>query len=578
MRLTRKGFSSLIVSCSLSMMIVSLSQAQPSQQTEEANRRLQEILRQEQERTRQDLEDTREQDGKVQGIDTEQIKPTIATPQIGLTCRQIHEIRIQGAASLSSYERERIVRRFKLRCLTADRIQLLLSDLTNAYISAGMITTRAYLPPQDLSDGTLDILVLEGVVEKILFDDGDSNSMSVNNVLPFVEGKTLNLRDFEQGIEQINRLKSNNARMAIQPGSRPGTSHVVIKNDPKRAWFLEFASDNEGSESTGKVQSSVTGITENPLGFNERISLNHRRSTPGDPRSKNSQSTTLSLSIPVGYVTFSGGVNRSSYASTVEMPSGLKLIADGESSSDFVQLEQVIHRDATSKAIISGKLTQKTTRNYLDEQFLGVSSRNLTILDLDVSYKFNALGGSFSLDAGYARGMTFLAALKDPDNLPEFGPRAQFRKIKAGASYSTDFQLLGQNFGFASKLTAQKAETPLYGSEQLTIGGPYSVRGFSESSLSGDNGYHWRNDLSLYKPLKLGDENLKLRYYVAVDTGKVATDDPTIAAGRLTGGAIGVSANLRGASIEMYLIRSLDKEDYIKQEDSQAWIRFAYSY
>ena len=39
--------------------------------------------------------------------------------------------------------------------------------------------------------------------------------------------------DINQGIYQINRLSSNNAKMIIEPGKEAGTSKVVINNEKK---------------------------------------------------------------------------------------------------------------------------------------------------------------------------------------------------------------------------------------------------------------------------------------------------------------------------------------------------------
>lgn len=55
-------------------------------------------------------------------------------------------------------------------------------------------------------------------------------------IFPGVKGSVLQLRDIEQGLDQLNRLPSNNATMRIEPGAEAGSSRVLINNVQKRTW------------------------------------------------------------------------------------------------------------------------------------------------------------------------------------------------------------------------------------------------------------------------------------------------------------------------------------------------------
>ncbi|MDV0916573.1 POTRA domain-containing protein, partial [Enterobacter asburiae] len=70
----------------------------------------------------------------------------------------------------------------------------------------GYITSRAFLTEQDLSGGQLNIVVLEGRLEAIRLE-GETPRM-LKMAFPGRVGGILNLRDIEQGMEQINRLRS----------------------------------------------------------------------------------------------------------------------------------------------------------------------------------------------------------------------------------------------------------------------------------------------------------------------------------------------------------------------------------
>ena len=553
-----------------------LSSAQTPADISAAQRQAEILQRQEQERLQQD--DTRRRNDPVDGLDTRQLQPKITVPELGASCRSIRVVNISSAPNLSAAMRQRITDEFTGRCLNVADIERILGEITKFYIDRGFITTRAYLPQQDLSSGQLEILVIEGVIEKIVINDGDANSVSIGNVFPQREGGLLNLRDLEQGIDQINRLPSNNAKLDIQPGNATGGSVVVINNQPARALRASINTDNQGSVSTGATQTAITLMADNLLGINESLSLTHRESVPGQAGRRFSASDSINLSIPFGYSTVSLGTNRSVYFSPITLASGLELITSGSSKSDNIRFDRVVYRDQSTRASVSSTLTGKDSKNFLGSFFLDVSSRKLTVLDLDASLTTGFLGGVLSLDLGVARGLTAMSALRDSPGLTDTAPRAQFSKLKAGFNYAKPFRVLGKDISFSSQLTGQKANNVLYGSEQISIGGLYSVRGYVKNSLSGDDGYYWRNEVSVRQPIQLGGEVISSRLYAGYDRGYVSNRVPGGAQGKLEGMVAGVSVNWRGASWDFYHTRPITMTSNMVRETGQTWFRLGYSF
>ena len=562
----------------IGVLSAAVTNAQTQADREAAQRQAEIIQRLEQDSLHRDQEQSRRRTERVDGMDTKNLQPKIEVPAIGVVCRDIAEITISGAGKLDALERQRIIAEFVNRCLNVGDIERLLAAITKYYIDHGLIAARAYLPPQDLSKGRLEILVIEGVVEKISIEDGNAKSISILNSFPGIEGGVLNLRDLEQGIDQINRLASNSAQLDIQPGEKPGASQVVVRNQPRFPFHFNISTDNQGSESTGAVQTGLTATVDNLLGFNEMFSATHRESTPNEFLRKYSGSDSVNFSIPFGYNTFSLGTSQSKYASAIKVPSGLELISSGNNKTDNVRLDRVMYRDQSTRASLAATLTTKEAKNYLDGQYLGVSSRNLTVLDLDGNLNTNFAGGVLTLDLGYAQGLDTMGALHDMNNLPDWAARAQFSKMKAGFNFARPFRLFNTDISFTSQLSSQKANNTLYGSEQFSIGGLYSVRGFVKNTLSGDDGYYWRNEISVRQPLIIGGETVSTRLYVGYDTGEVKNRTSNIPEGRLSGMVLGLSANWRGATWDFFNTRPLSGPDTMTMESSQTWFRVSISF
>lgn len=164
-------------------------------------------------------------------------KPTLpATPAapVDTRCFPIKDIELKGADSLSAADRERLLKPYIGQCLGVSQLNELLKVITDHYIDKGMITSRAYLPQQDLSSGHLRVLVVEGKLEGLKgADDSHISDRELSMTFPGKTGDLLNLREIEQLVDQLNRLPSNQAQMELTPGVQVGGSSVLVKNTPQ---------------------------------------------------------------------------------------------------------------------------------------------------------------------------------------------------------------------------------------------------------------------------------------------------------------------------------------------------------
>jgi hemolysin activation/secretion protein len=528
------------------------------------------LQRQEQERLKRDIEAAKPAERNEPGIDTSRLRPPVDASGAGPRCHDIDLIAINGAPGLSGKVRADIESRFGHRCLGVSEIEAILGLITKDYIDRGYVTTRAYLPAQDLGKGRLEILVIEGRLGGVRIDEGAR--INPRNVFP-PAGGLLNLRDFEQGIDQLNRLSSNNAALDIAPGAAPGESVVVIHNKPGRPVHASVSADNSGSESTGRNQAGFSLSADSLLGLNELLLATYRRSQPNDMEHKGSESKSLTAIVPFRWTTFTLSGSESEFVSTVALPSGEALQFRGRTRNASFRVDQLLYRNQVSRAGVYGNLTVKDSKNYLGGELLGVSSRKLSVLDFGGTASTAALGGALSGDIGYSRGLGIAGALRDQDGLIDAAPHAQFGKLTLSASFMRPFKLGKLDASFSSSLTGQYAFDTLFGSEQMLIGGPFSVRGFYNNTLSGDHGAYLRNEFSLRPTLQLAGQAIPLRLYAGLDVGHVANRVDGIPDGTLSGAALGVNIGWKGASLDVSATRALHEPHFFQREATQTWVR-----
>ncbi|MCI0998360.1 POTRA domain-containing protein, partial [Pseudomonas corrugata] len=107
------------------------------------------------------LEEQRRRLEELKDLPGQEAKPTQPTAPADTRCFPIQTIELKGADSLSASERERLLKPYIGQCLGVPQLNELLKVITDHYIERGLVTSRAYLPQQDLSSGHLQVLVVE---------------------------------------------------------------------------------------------------------------------------------------------------------------------------------------------------------------------------------------------------------------------------------------------------------------------------------------------------------------------------------------------------------------------------------
>ncbi len=458
------------------------------------------------------------------------------------SCRNISSIVLEGASLLSESTQKKLTTSLIKPCLKSTDIESLLGKITQYYIEKGFITTRAYIKAQDLRQGTLKISVVEGKVEKLVLEDGEDNdSVNLYTSFPTIEGRLFNLRDIEQGLDQINRISSNHATMEIRPGSDVGQSIVVIRNQRTRRLHGNLTYDNLGSSNTGISQIGFNAALDNPLHLNDSFNFTHRRTVEHEFAKNHSRMNNFMYTIPFGYATITATHTRSDYATLLRPPGG-ELIADGTTKSSTLSADYAAYRDSINVISLNSTFTIKTSNNYLAGQYLSVASRTLSSASLGSTWTTRLFNGGLSLNANHTWGLGVLSSMKDPDGLPEFAPRAQYSKWNGSINWMRPFQVLNQPFIFNSALTGQYSKDVLYGADQMMIGNYYSVRGYRNTSIAGDIGYFCRNDLSMPIRTQISEVSMLVKPYIGYDVGKISSRyTNTISGGQIGGSLSGMS-------------------------------------
>ncbi|MGR9501597.1 ShlB/FhaC/HecB family hemolysin secretion/activation protein [Rhizobium leguminosarum] len=445
-------------------------------------------------------------------------------------CFDITRVEIDGANLLSAQEIGKVTAPYGNRCVGLAEINAVLRDVTHLYIDHGYVTSRAYVPQQDIAKTRiLRLLVVEGTLSDIYLNGQKvAGSGSLATAFPGLIGRVVNIRDIEQGLDQMNRLQANDAKSAMLPGPKDGTSILNIENRPGRPWHVSLGNNNMGQESTGFSRSSASLGLDDLLDINDQWSFSYEHSGPDYPWRNDGKgygnSYSGSVSVPYGYSTVSLNGSWYQYESAVE-GNFSSLETSGNSGQAGLGIDRVVLRDKDSITTVRSSLTYKQTNNFLLGNLIEVGSRRYTVGEIGISHSRRMFGGIWVFDASYDKGLGLFDAVEPGD--PGAGnadPR--FSKFNATISVTQPFTLAGRQFELTSLLSGQYSPDNLLGAEQISLGSYSNVRGTRESVLFGNNGMFSHNEIVWRtKSNESGDAVAKvlgeLRPYLGLDYGHV---------------------------------------------------------
>lgn len=460
----------------------------------------------------------------------------------------------------------------------------------NAIIARGYTTTRILAAPQDLNDGTLTLTVLPGRIRQIRVNMESPDTThagriaAFGNTFPASSGDILNLRDLEQGLENLKRVPTAEADIQIVPAETPNESDVVIVWQQRLfPYRVSVGVDDSGSDSTGKYQGSVTLSLDNPLGLSDLFYLSYNHDlghkdrytdAAGNKTGSGTRGYALHYSVPAGYWLWS--LNHSAYRYH-QAVAGANENYDYncDSSNSDVGVTRLLYRDARRKTSLSAKLWQRESRNRINDAEVPNQRRRTGGWALNLDHKEYLGNATLNLGLGYKRGTGLNRSLAAVEEIHGEGT-SRMQIVTADAGLNLPFRLGRQAFSYDGTLRAQWNRTPLTPQDRIAIGGRYSVRGFDgELTLSAERGGYWRNDLAWHY---LPGHQL----YFGVDGGHVAGPSAKKLLGRtLAGAVIGLKGQFKlGGQLyyDFFAGKPLKKPQYFRSANTAYGFSVNYSF
>ncbi|MCD6027638.1 MAG: Hemolysin activator protein precursor [Solimicrobium sp.] len=490
-------------------------------------------------------------------------------------CFPLHQITLQSPSQLSELTKrigasslpldrfffaQNYLQNYVGKCVGQEGLNLMVRRLSNLILQKDYSTTRVGVAPQELSSGELALTFVPGMIHEIRFGDPTLYG-TWRNALPTGAGQLLNLRELEQGLEQMKRVSNQEVEMQILPSDILGESDVVLTMQRGKAWKVSANFDNSGARGTGQLQAGGNFAIDNLFGLSDmfNIGVNTDANRKGEQRGTKAHS--LYYAVPMGY--WYGSLSASDYDYHQQIAGkNQSYNSSGKSQNLDLKINYVFHRDQTQKNSWQFNIGKRWSHAFIDDTEIDVQKRNVTYVEAGWIHKHYIGQAQLDLSLLNRWGASWFGGQRDgssgatQDAFQAYHfidePTFHYTLQTIDATLYVPFSVGSKSVTYTGTLRGQRSKSPLYTSDQFSIGGRYTVRGFDgELTLTAERGFYLRNELNI--PLDIPIANSMHSTYLGLDIGKVLGPSVKLLVGdTLAGATLGLRGTYKGASYDLF--------------------------
>ena len=340
------------------------------------------------------------------------------------------------------------------------------------------------LLPQDVTDGVLQILVLEAKVGGVRVMGGHYfNADSVAGQVRSKNGDALDVNAIAQDLDWLNRNPFRQVDLVYVKGQEFGQANLLLRETDRFPLSAYLGYDDSGTKATQMDRLSAGVNWGNAFGGDRQLDYNFL--TSPDFRSFQAHSGSFTQPLPWRHLlTFFG-----SYANIkANLPAPFDL--GGYNWQASARYEVPLPVTADFKQAVTAGFDYKKTNNNLTFGGISVFASATEVDQWSLGYNArlkDGLGETSLRATGFVSGGGLTLRNNDAAfQESRAGARARYVYGKLELNRSTK---LPYDFLLVNLLTFQLADANLLASEQLGFGGYDTIRGYDQRVFNSDSGY-----------------------------------------------------------------------------------------
>lgn len=415
-------------------------------------------------------------------------------------------------------------------CLDEKGLSSLHNTLQWQLVADGYITSQVTFTEDSYVEGTLFLTLIPGRLSDIGHHEDSDSYAQLNTVFPGRQGDMVNLRNLEQGLENLQRLPSVNATMDVVLNREDLTSRIVVKRQQSRFWRINTFLDNAGHYAVGRYRAGATLFLDNPLSLSDLAYFSAGRDLDNH-HDKGNNNFALHYSVPFGHWLLSMTGSQGGYYQSLLIDNSAFKYHSRWRTLD-IQTQRLLTRGYNYKTVgHTGVLIRKSDRFFANSE-VEIQRSDTVDWQLGLQHLYYARWATMRGGVNYQQGTQWFGARPSPGK--ELFSASKL--INFTASLDIPFILGEQRFHYQPTFSQQYTRSNIAIQDNFSIGGRSSVRGFATGrALVGPQGWFLKNDIAWI------NQRFANQLYVGVDYGEVSKKEGQFLLGnRLVGGVLGI--------------------------------------
>jgi hemolysin activation/secretion protein len=406
-------------------------------------------------------------------------KPAAATQHF-----DIDDFAVEGADMLPEIDLDEAIYPFLGPNKTADDVEKARAALEKAYHDKGYQTVSVSVPQQNAQAKVISLKVTELKVGRLRVKNSryfDLDKIK-DKAASLKEGTVPNFTDVTKDIVALNQWPDRRVTPALRAGVSPGTVDVDLNVEDKVPLHASVELNNRQSPNTTPLRINSTVHSDNLWQRGDSFSFSYQ---VAPQRPKDAEVFSGSYLARVQDVDWLNvlfyAVKSSSDVATI---GGTNIVGPGQilGSRAVITLPTRENFFHTLSVGLDYKHFEQTVKLGVD----GFASP-VTYYPVVTSYGATFQNDKFTTQLNAAVTYNLRTLSSDPTDFDNkrYAASASFIHLNSDLSHT---QELPEGFQLYGKVQGQVADGPLVSSEQLSVGGLDTVRGYLESEVLGDNG------------------------------------------------------------------------------------------
>lgn len=418
-----------------------------------------------------------------------QPSPTFTEPPSNLEGDEvkiiINKIQITGSTVFDSEDFEPIVEQVQGKSVTLAELRKVADAITELYLARDYITSRAILVNQKITDGVVQIRVIEGSLEKIEIEGTQRlQKKYVRSRLLRGGKKPLSNRGLEEQLRLL-RFDPNidNIEASLLPGSDFGQSILTVRVTETEPFQVDLGVDNYSPPSVGSERLGINTVYRNLMGIGDEVRASYYRSTRGG-----SNIFDFSYRVPLNAKNGTLQLRTAINNNKVVQPPFDAFDIRGESQLYEISYSQPLIRTPREEFALSLGFSLQNGQTFT---FAGATpfgfgpdaegNSRTRVVKFGQDYVRRDANGAWQIRSLLSLGTGLFDATVNSNPVPDarfFSWLGQLQRV----------QRLNKNHLLITQLDLQLTPNGLLPSQQFVVGGGQSLRGYRQNVRAGDNG------------------------------------------------------------------------------------------